>query len=295
MTVQIDLQRLLNYLLVILSIAGGIVSGLLAGRMMQLSFEDGTTFVPPPVAQQLVVPRLQEDDFQIILQRNLFNSAATGSAAEPVDLSSPAVAVKGGANGNPLNRLVLVGTVVAGDSSFALIKSGAKVAIFKLGAELAPGVVVNEIGRKRVGIKDHGVSRELLLPQQGRDSRRIGMQSSPSSTGGIVAVAPDRWRISKTVADHARANLSSLLQTARMVPQVENGKTVGFKLVELKNGSLLEKVGLRVGDLLVEINQLKLNSPGKALQIFQQLREAENITLGLLRNGKPKTFEYSFE
>ena len=71
--------------------------------------------------------------------------------------------------------------------------------------------------------------------------------------------------------------------------------TVGFKLVELNKGSLLEKIGLRVGDLIVEINQVKLDSPEKALQIFQQVREANNITLGLVRNGKPETFEYSFE
>ena len=80
-----------------------------------------------------------------------------------------------------------------------------------------------------------------------------------------------------------------------MVPQVNNGQTVGFKLVEIKRGSLLEKVGLKVGDLVVEINQVKLNSPEKALQVFQQVREANNITLGLIRNGQLKTFEYSFE
>ena len=80
-----------------------------------------------------------------------------------------------------------------------------------------------------------------------------------------------------------------------MIPQIKGGKTVGFKLVELEKGSLLEKIGLRVGDLVVEINQVKLNSPEKALQIFQQVREANNITLSLMRNGQPKTFEYSFE
>ena len=80
-----------------------------------------------------------------------------------------------------------------------------------------------------------------------------------------------------------------------MIPQVKNGKTVGFKLVELEKGSLLEQIGLRVGDLVVEINHVKLNSPEKALQIFQQIREANNISLGLMRNGKLETFEYSFE
>ena len=66
-------------------------------------------------------------------------------------------------------------------------------------------------------------------------------------------------------------------------------------LVEIEKGSLLEQIGLRVGDLIVEKNQVKLNSPEKALQIFQQVREANNISLGLIRNGKLETFEYSLE
>lgn len=116
-----------------------------------------------------------------------------------------------------------------------------------------------------------------------------------SAQEGIVAIDESRWQVSKAVASNARANLNSLLQTARMIPEINNGKTVGFKLVAIDKGSLLEKIGLRVGDLIVEINQVKLDSPEKALQIFQQVREANNITLGMMRDGKPETFEYSFE
>ncbi len=60
-------------------------------------------------------------------------------------------------------------------------------------------------------------------------------------------------------------------------------------------GRCWKKIGLQVGDLIVEINQVELNSPEKALQIFQQVREANNISLGLMRNGQPRTFEYRFE
>jgi len=52
---------------------------------------------------------------------------------------------------------------------------------------------------------------------------------------------------------------------------------------------------LRLGDVVVEINQVRLDSPEKALQIFQQVREANNISLGLIRNGQPQTFEYSLD
>ncbi|MCW9050119.1 MAG: PDZ domain-containing protein, partial [Deltaproteobacteria bacterium] len=151
--------------------------------------------------------------------------------------------------------------------------------------------------RKMVVLIERGKRRELPLKQTtGANPKQV--RQSHATTGqrdGIVSLAEGRWQISKSVADNARANLNSLLQSARMIPELDNGKTVGFKLVEIEKGSLLEKIGLRVGDLIVEINQVELNSPEKALQIFQQLREANNISLGLMRNGQPETFEYSFE
>lgn len=293
---QIDLQRLLNYLLLILSIIAGIISGALVGRVADLSLGGEVMSLIRPGFSQAAVRQLKEEDFQIILSRSLFNSEAVG-AAERVSLSSteiPAEAVTeaSGITGD----LVLIGTVVAGDDSLALIKVGTKAGIFQLNEELSSGVVVSEIGRKLVVLNDHGVRFELLLKQRKGASAQLVRQRKPTATKqGIVAVDEGRWQISKAVANNARANLNSLLQTARMIPQVKNGKTIGFKLVEMEKGSLLELIGLRVGDLIVEINQVELNSPEKALQIFQQVREANNITLGLMRNGQPKTFEYSFE
>jgi len=295
--VQIDLQRLLNYLLLGLAIVGGIISGMLAGRLIDLSLGGEMLMLADPVPRQVAVHQLQEDDFQIILNRNLFNSAAVGGAVEQVNLSSTAIATETAVKGTArIGDLALIGTVVAGKKSLALIRSGAKAGIFQLDEELAPGVVVSEIGRKLVVLRDHGIRRELPLKQSKGAKAQLARRGNVAAVKqGVVAIDESRWQISKAVVDNARANLNSLLQTARMIPQVENGKTIGFKLVEMEKGSLLEQIGLRVGDVVVEINQVKLNSPEKALQIFQQLREASNISLGLMRNGKPETFEYSFE
>jgi general secretion pathway protein C len=294
---QVDLQRLLNYLLLVLSIVAGVIFGMLADRLIDLSLGRETAVLVGPVSRQTELPRLTEDDFQVILKRNLFNSEATGEAIDSIDFASKIVTVPdGNASAKPMGSLTLIGTVVAGENSLALGKSGTKNKVFRLNEEISPGVIVSEIGRKLVVIKDHGVRRELpLKAQKGAKAQRIRQKRAGTARGGVVAVDDNRWKISKTVIDGARANLNSLLQSARMVPQVKNGKTVGFKLVELEKGSLLEQIGLKVGDLIVEINQVQLNSPEKALQVFQQVREANNITLGLIRNGNPETFEYSFE
>ena len=304
--VQIDLQRFLNYLLLLLAVCCGVVTGLLAGRMVDLSLGGGEPLLPEATVQQSGVKQLQEEDFQVILSRNLFDPQAAGRQVEQVDLSLSRSQGKDqpAARGSNV-ELELIGTVAAGKDSLALIQVGRKVDVFKLGAELASGIEILEIHRNKVIIHDQGETRELVLKQNQQPGAPVRKTSpaSPASTAstdgpaddGITQLGGNRWQISRGAADNARSNFNSLLSTARMVPQVENGQTIGFRLVELKRGTLLEKVGLQVGDVLVEINGVALNSPEKALQVFQQVREANNISLGLLRHDERETFEYSFE
>jgi len=295
------------------------VAGMLAGRMVSLSLGGGEVPLPEPTVQQDRVRQLQEGDFQVILDRNLFNSQAVGTATEQVDLSLANVPGKEQPASKSAGELALIGTVVAGKNSLALIQVGRKVAVYRLDAELATGVVLIEVERNKVAISDHGVRRELILKLDNQESTNVARlpgrtdlinqrsqrnqagqegqndQNSGGADDGIVALGNNRWQISRGAAENARSNFNSLLSTARMIPQVENGQTVGFRLLEIKKGTLLEKIGLQVGDVLVQINDVVLDSPEKALQVFQQVREASNISLGLIRNGDRQTFEYGFE
>ena len=280
-----------------LAVLGGIIAGSLSGQVVDLLLSREDVLLPKPLAVQPAVRQLQESDFQVILDRNLFDSQAVGQAAELVDLSAQQVVAQSSTPAVPRGDLTLIGTVVAGENSLALIQQGRKAGVFRLQQELSPGVVLIEIGRQMAAVRERGVRRELLLKPRKEARPKLVNQGGTTSLGkgDVVGLGENRWQVSRAAAENARANLNSLLQTARMVPQVQNGKTVGFKLVELDRGSLLEQIGLRVGDLIVEINQVALNSPEKALQIFQQVREANNISLGLIRNGKRETFEYRFE
>ena len=295
---ELDLQKFFNSFLMVLAIAGGIMTGMLGGRLVDLSLESESILTRTPVSRPAAIRQLQEADFQVIIKRNLFDSDAPEKPLEYIDLSSTSAIEPVNGKIESSRDYELIGTIVSGEDSLALLQIGAEVNIYHLGETLAPGVVIEEIARKMVVLMDRGVKRELLL-KEARGTSKTTRPARTSSRGesrqGIVALDENRWQISKSLVENARENLNSLLQTARVVPELENGNTIGFRLVEMKKGSLLDQIGLRVGDLLVEINQVELNSPEKALQIFQQVREANNITVGLIRNGLPQTFEYSLE
>jgi general secretion pathway protein C len=301
--VPFNLQIYLNYVLVILALAAGLVAGMLAGRLIHLSFSSEQGYQPTAVVQPLAVRQLQEEDLQVIINRSLFDAAAIG--AEYVRPDVPEVAAESDMAQVSVRseNLTLLGTVVAGDDSLALINTGSEVKVYGLGAEIAPGVTVDAIERKKIVVLERGERRELLLVEDQVEparptGRRPATAAAPAPTaarGGVVDLGEGRFRVDRGMVDSARSNMGALLQSARMIPHMENGQTAGFRLVGMQRGSLLEQLGLRLGDVVVEINQVKLDSPEKALQIFQQVREANNISLGLIRNGQPQTFEYSLD
>ncbi len=300
---QFNLQIYLNYALVILAMGAGLVVGMLAGRLTHLSFSGEQSYQPVAVAQPQIVRSLQEEDLQVIINRSLFDVASIGAEFVRPDVDETPLDRENSQVSARSDNLTLLGTVVAGLDSLALINTGSKVEIFGLGSEISAGLTIDDIERRRVVLLERGERRELLLiedqvePSPPATRRaRAGAASTPTSTqAGVVDMGQGRFRVDRGMVDSARSNMGALLQSARMIPHMENGQTTGFRLVGMQRGSLLEQLGLRLGDVVVEINQVRLDSPEKALQIFQQVREANNISLGLVRNGEPQTFQYSLD
>ncbi len=109
------------------------------------------------------------------------------------------------------------------------------------------------------------------------------------------SLGQNRWVIPRSEAERARSNLGELLKSAHLVPNVVNGSTEGFMVRMIRPDSLLAQLGLRVGDVVMQVNGVELSSPEKALQIFTQLRDARNISLGLVRGGEQLSFDYAVD
>ena len=121
-----------------------------------------------------------------------------------------------------------------------------------------------------------------------------GRPTAPNGNG-IRPLGGNRWSISATAVEKARSNMNELIQQARLEPNIVNGQTNGFAVRMIRPRTLFSMLGLQLGDIVMQVNGVALDSPEKALQIFQQLREAKHISISLLRNGKPLTFEYDVE
>lgn len=225
-------------------------------------------------------------DTTMILRKNIFDPGSRNQAREvPAQQSTaPVAAVASGS-------LKLFGTVDGGNNPLALIESAGAVKIYRVGDSIPGGGELLSVMRNEAIIRQaDGSEAKLIIIKPELSSSSTS--PAPTSRSGIRNLGNNRWAVPRDEVEKARGNLNQLLKSARMEPQIINGQTVGFTVKMVRPKSLLAQLGLRRGDTVTRVNGVELNSPEKALQIFQQLREAKRLTVDLKRGNENLTYDY---
>ncbi len=111
----------------------------------------------------------------------------------------------------------------------------------------------------------------------------------------VRKTGPYSYEIDRSMLDEQLQDLSKLGTQARVVPNYRNGKYEGFKLVGVRPGSLYRAIGVRSGDVIKSINGNAIDSPNKALDLFDKLKNSSHIDLDIERRGQPKQFAYDIK
>jgi general secretion pathway protein C len=110
---------------------------------------------------------------------------------------------------------------------------------------------------------------------------------------GIKKVSEDSYEVQRSLVNSLLANPMAMARGARVVPSVKDGVPNGFKLYAIRPSSVYGKIGLRNGDTVTAVNGFDLSSPDRALEVYTKVREASNLTVSVLRRGKPITLNYT--
>jgi len=191
----------------------------------------------------------------------------------------------------PLNlasKLKLLGVVIGereGVSAIIEELSSKRQLFFRLHDEIPDVGEVSEIRRDGIVVR-HGDQQELL-------ELSASQTEKPPSTpiaGGPAAVpvpgSPVRTVLDRRDVEHAMGDLPKLLSQARAVPYLVNGAMNGFRLDFIAPASFYEKIGLKYGDVLQQVNGVEIRDPGTMLTLFQQLRNEKQVKLDVLRNNQ---------
>lgn len=87
------------------------------------------------------------------------------------------------------------------------------------------------------------------------------------------------------VSEQIGPGFSRILNSARLVPESQGGKTIGFKIYGITSGSLFEKIKLENGDVITSVNGINLEDPAQGFKIYEALQDESTITLQIKRTG----------
>jgi general secretion pathway protein C len=241
-----------------------------------------------------------------ILARNPFDSV-TGPLEE-----SPALADD--ASRNPMQdptcqagRALLVVRSEEDEAwSFAALAGPDGQAVLRRVGDEVGGYTVTSVGRDRVWLTHDAKRCQLELFRAAPASvaasksasgppttERSGMPTSLASR--IRRTGETSFEVQRSALDEILARQSELLRAIRITPEKSGGETTGVRLGGIRDGSLLATLGLRNGDRIRDLDGLDLRNPESALHAYARLRTADHLRLGIVREGRPMSFDISIK
>jgi type II secretory pathway component PulC len=110
-------------------------------------------------------------------------------------------------------------------------------------------------------------------------------------------------RTEKQMTLSAEALLEALakgnqINRIRIVPIFYRSSQIGesypeYRLFEIQNGSIYERVGLRNGDVLVAADDYVVFTPDQFREYMRVFPRLENPSMEITRDGKPLLFKYT--
>ncbi len=256
---------------------------------------------PPP-------PPVREDNHEI-MSRMSYNDITTRNIFSPDGVIPPPLSSgenKGESDDGPavLSQLPLKleGTIVHANPKKSvatiLLRSANATSSFTTGEDIEGMARITKVERRKVTFRNLNNNRleYIEIPKDG--AINFGMQTPVASTGtgevekrGEFDFAVKRSDLTKYTSD-----LSSILNQARMVPNIipgTGGQVSGFRFVSIQPGSIYEKLGFKPMDVIKSVNGEPVNSPTKAMELYNALKSDSGVTLSVDRGGREETFKYN--
>lgn len=278
------------------------IVGFFAADLTILSFRDRILpSVPPPAKNQRIaaIRRPDRETYNVVLSRNIFNADQKipdpigGNAAQPERNADPIP------SSLPLQ---LVGTIVHANpyrsiATVNLRNKNEQVPVKVNGVIPDNLATVTKIERNRVIFRNN--MTQILEFIEMKENAKISFgasQPKPSRTNGdVLQRGEGEFELKRDTINRLTSNLGDLLQQATAVPRMgRDGQIECFNIANIQSGSIFEQFGIQKGDCIKSVNGERIDSPAKAMELYNALRgNASNISLGIERGGRDENFNYT--
>jgi general secretion pathway protein C len=216
-------------------------------------------------------------DVQTIAAAHLFGEAGADDAA-------PVVAAISDENleDTRLSNLQLRGTIASPEATMSAAIIGDNnddEKVYLIGDPIASGAKLHAVYTDRVVLNENGRLTNLRLPEEYKTT-----PTAPVRRATTRRATQQRQSIQSVVSN----NVARLADVIRPTPYFVNGQQEGYRVYPGRDRRQFAALGLRPGDLIKDIDGQALTDPTQAMEIFQSLGTASQVSVTVERDGQPE-------
>lgn len=234
-------------------------------------------------------------DYQVIVERNLFNSGrqALAGAAKSGDATLDLEKLK-----QTELKVKLLGTTAgeAETASAAFIEDQKtrEHRMYRTG-DMLQDAQIKRILRERVVLTRNGKDEVLIQEEPGVVKTGAPGAAPRADAGPPPAESVQQVSVKEEQITKAMESLGDLMTQATFRPHIEDGQPAGISISGIKPNAIFRKLRLRNGDVITGVNDQSIASVEDAMKVFGTLSTETPIQVKIKRRGREETLEYKLE
>ena len=262
-----------------------------SGVAMSFAVPPAALYTQHNVPLQSVQQQLPLSAYAVVHTRDLFNSVKA-----PVHIDAAQVIPT-------TTGLKLWGTAKNGPGlAYAILeKSGSGgQGLYTEGETIVPGMTLLTVDWDHIVIERNGRQETISLPSEFSKSQVPKTLMTPKAirgrdldSGTIRQVSQETFQVDRREVEEAMSNLNGLFKQVRAVPySTKDGIPQGFRLFSIKADSLIDRLGVKNGDIIQRVNGVEMSDPSTAFSLLQDLQGLAQVQVDVMRNHQPITLSY---
>lgn len=295
-------EKWLSYLLFVF--IGFVVADLLILSYRDLMLPNQT----PPARPKKVLNDnfISRGAYNTVIQRNIFSSdgiipdalMAKGQDPNKLEEAAPVPSQL------PLN---LVGTLVHSnpDKSIAAIEIKGKnqTLSYTPKRNIENLATLLKVERQKIIFRNlnNNVLEYIEMKPFGNQKVAFGATTPTAPTtagnGDVKNLGDNKFTIKRADLQKYLNDLSSILMQARAVPSRDKvtGEVNGYRLVDFQPNSIFSQLGLQRMDLIKGVNGENVDTPQKAMELFNMFKSSNEINISVERGGRIENLQYKIQ
>ncbi|MDF1878181.1 PDZ domain-containing protein [Sulfurimonas sp. SAG-AH-194-C20] len=120
----------------------------------------------------------------------------------------------------------------------------------------------------------------------------IETYNNPAPRSKDLQLTRTQRSVTKKDIEKYSNNPSDIWKDIAISPLKKGSKIIGFHVIRIREGSKMAELGLKKGDLIISVNNIKLTSFKDALSFYKKIDTIKTISLIVLRNNQEREIIY---